>query len=339
MKQFNPNKPIRWGIIGCGDVTEVKSGPAFQKVDGSELVAVMRRTGEKAADYARRHGVPKWYDDGDALINDDDVDAVYIATPPSSHMEYTIKVAEAGKPVYVEKPMALNASECEAMIAACEKAGVPLWVGYYRRCLPRFEKMREIIQSGQIGEPRAVVIRNFMIQGIQPSARAADSWVVNPEISGGGQFVNLHSHTLDWMDYTFGPVAEVNAIAVNLAGEYKAEDTVSMSLRFESSIFPSSILASGIFAYTTAHKEESVTVYGNSGHVSMSFFALTPVTLTTAEGTQTFDIPDPQHVHQPLVQTIMNELHGGSPCPSTGYTALRTAQVTDIVLAEYRKKS
>ena len=147
---------VRWGIIGCGDVTEVKSGPAFQKINNSELVAVMRRTGELAKDYAKRHHVPKWYDNADELINDPDVDAVYIATPPGSHKEYTIKVAKAGKPVYVEKPMALNFAECQEMIAACEEAGVPLYVAYYRRAQPRFLKIKELLENRAIGDVRFV---------------------------------------------------------------------------------------------------------------------------------------------------------------------------------------
>src|SRR5882757_10269989 len=103
---------IRWGIIGCGDVTEVKSGPALQRATGSALVAVMRRDRAKAEDYARRHGVARAYDDAAALIADPDVDAVYVATPPSSHAAYTLAAARAGKPVYVEKPMALSHAEC-----------------------------------------------------------------------------------------------------------------------------------------------------------------------------------------------------------------------------------
>src|SRR5690349_18239861 len=118
--------PIRWGIIGCGDVTEIKSGPGFQKAEGSELVAVMRRDAAKARDYAERHKVPRWYSDADALLADRDVDAVYVATPTSSHKEYVLKAARAGKPVLVEKPMAASVGDCEAMIAACREAGVPL---------------------------------------------------------------------------------------------------------------------------------------------------------------------------------------------------------------------
>ena len=143
-------KQVRWGIIGCGDVTEVKSGPALQKAEGSQLVAVMRRNGALAQDYARRHGVPRWYDDAQQLIDDPEVDAVYIATPPHMHKEYTLAVARAGKPVYVEKPMALNAAECQEMIDACHSAGVPLFVAYYRRALPRFVKVKELVDSGVI---------------------------------------------------------------------------------------------------------------------------------------------------------------------------------------------
>ena len=149
-------RTIRWGIIGCGNVTEIKSGPAFQKAERSELVAVMRRNGDLAKDYAVRHDVKKWYDDAQALIADPEVDAVYIATPPSSHRLYTLLCAQAGKPVYVEKPMALNYAECLEMIAACEHAKVPLFVAYYRRMLPRFIKIKELVEIGAIGDVRFV---------------------------------------------------------------------------------------------------------------------------------------------------------------------------------------
>ena len=138
-------KSVRWGIIGCGDVTEVKSGPGFQKARNSELVAVMRRNAKLAEDYAIRHGVSRWYDNADALIHDPGVDAVYIATPPDSHKDYALAVARAGKPAYVEKPMALNYSECLAMIQAFEQAGVPLFTAFYRRALPRFLKIKSML--------------------------------------------------------------------------------------------------------------------------------------------------------------------------------------------------
>ena len=151
-------RTIRWGVIGCGDVTEVKSGPALQQAEHSALVAVMRRNGALARDYARRHGVPRWYDDASALIADAEVDAIYVATPPSSHLEYALLAARAGKPVYVEKPMAMTFAECRAMIDGCRAAGVPLFVAYYRRALARFLEVKRLIDSGAIGEVRFVTL-------------------------------------------------------------------------------------------------------------------------------------------------------------------------------------
>ncbi|MEX1021013.1 MAG: Gfo/Idh/MocA family oxidoreductase, partial [Litorilinea sp.] len=184
-------KTIRWGIIGCGDVTEVKSGPGFQKAENSTLVAVMRRNGDLAKDFAERHGVPKWYDDGDALINDPDVDAVYIATPPNAHLEYTRKAAAAGKPVYVEKPMALNFAECLEMIEACRTADVPLWVAYYRRALPRFRKVKELLDSGAIGKPQLATITLYQQSRKETLDPDNLPWRVRPEIAGAGIFFDL----------------------------------------------------------------------------------------------------------------------------------------------------
>ena len=212
-----------WG----GDVTEVKSGPAFQKVENSELVAVMRRTGELAEDYARRHQVPKWYDDADALINDPDVDAVYIATPPGAHKEYTIKAAKAGKPIYVEKPMARNVEECQEMIAACEEAGVPLYVAYYRRAQPRFLKIKELLENNAIGDVRFVSTTQYQKASEDVMNPESLPWRVQPHLAGGGLFFDLASHTLDLLDFLFGPIQSVEGFASNQAGYYDAEDIVT----------------------------------------------------------------------------------------------------------------
>src|SRR5262245_60223017 len=191
---------IRWGIIGCGDVTEVKSGPGFQKAQGSELVAVMRRDRAKAADYAKRHGVGRWYDDADALIRDPQVDAVYVATPPGSHLEYALRVAAAKKPCYVEKPMARSHVECRRMIEAFERARVPLFVAYYRRALPRFVRAKELIESGALG--RVTGCRYRMSRLYLPNP--APAWRLDAQQSGGGIFLDIGSHVLDVLDYLLG---------------------------------------------------------------------------------------------------------------------------------------
>ncbi|WP_210485866.1 Gfo/Idh/MocA family protein [Rufibacter aurantiacus] len=321
-------KTIRWGIIGCGDVTEVKSGPAFQKVPHSKLVAVMRRNGEKAQDYARRHGVPRWYDDAQALIQDPEVDAVYIATPPGSHLEYTLAVAAAGKPVYVEKPMALNHTQCQEMVAACQKAGVPLYVAYYRRRLPSFLKVKELVDSGAIGEVRFVNIRLF-----HPAQDNLDQqnlpWRVLPEISGGGLFFDLASHQLDYLDYLLGPIASASGQTANQAGLYPAEDIVTGQFRFQNGV-----LGTGIWCFTVAPGQfrDEIEIIGSRGRITFPSFALEPIKLETEKGTEEFFLPPPQHVQQPFIQTIVEELTGQGQCPSTGETAARTAWVMDQIV-------
>jgi predicted dehydrogenase len=325
---------IRWGIIGCGNVTEVKSGPAFSKIVGSELVAVMRRDAEKAKDYARRHGVPKWYTDADRLIHDPDVDAIYIATPPDSHAEYTIRAAAAGKPVYVEKPMACDYQECVQMIEACKKAGVPLFVAYYRRCLPAFLKVKELIESGAVGQVRFVSIMLCR----PPEQRDLDQenlpWRVIPEIAGGGYFFDLGSHQLDFLDYVFGPIVSVHGHAANQAGWYLAEDIVCASLTFESGV-----LGSGIWCFSASEttKTERTEIIGSAGKIIYSNFELdVPVTLVTQAGVQEFSSPTPEHVQQPLIQTVVDELQGRGRSPSTGVTAARTSWVMDAIIKAWR---
>ncbi|MBN1993856.1 MAG: Gfo/Idh/MocA family oxidoreductase [Anaerolineae bacterium] len=319
-------KTIRWGIIGCGDVTEVKSGPGFQKAKNSNLVAVMRRNGNLAADYARRHGVPKWYDNAEALIQDPEVDAVYVATPPYAHKTYTLKCAQAGKPVYVEKPMAMNYAECQEMLKACRSAGVPLFVAYYRRSLPRFLKVKDLLDAGAIGEVRGVTTALYL-----PVPDEFD-WHYTPEIGGGGKFVDMGCHTLDFLDYVLGPIRSVKGFAGNLGGHYPVEDIVAGAFEFESGV-----QAVGIWSFTTFNNFDQTEIIGTQGKISFSSFDAEPITLTTIKGVTEFAIDNPLHVHQPLTQTIVDELNGLGHCPSTGESGARTNWVMDQLLEEYRK--
>lgn len=324
---------VRWGIIGCGDVCEVKSGPAFQKVDGSELVAVMRRDAGKAEDFAGRHGVPNSYGDADALIEDPDVTAIYVATPPDTHAEYTVRAAKAGKPVYVEKPMARNFAECQTMIRECEDAGVPLFVAYYRRRLPAFQKVKELVDAGAVGDVRFVNVR-LSLPVEDDIERGNLPWRVVPEISGGGLFLDLGSHILDYLDYVFGPIVEATGHAANQAGLYEAEDIVTGSFVFESGV-PGSCA----FCFTVPEtcRADITEIVGSRGNITFPNFAAGPVRLETGDGVEEFNLPNPDHVHQPLVQTVVDELHGRGECPSTGRTGARTSWVMDQMLAGWRK--
>lgn len=322
---------IRWGIIGCGDVTEVKSGPAFTKVPHSSLVAVMRRDAEKAADYAQRHNVPTWYDDADALINDPNVNAVYVATPPDTHAEYAIRAMRAGKPVYVEKPMARNAAECEAMNQVSRETGMPLVVAYYRRSLPYFLKIKELIDTKVIGDIRYVRIQlNWQPYDEEVGENAKPRWRVDPEISGGGHFHDLASHQFDYLEYVLGPIKTASGIARNQAGLYQADDIVVANFEFESGV-----LGTGTWCYTVNKEQriEETELIGSKGKISFSFFTMNLIKVETEAGVVEYTIPAPTNIQQPLIESIVNELRGGGKSPSTGETGARSNMILDWITA------
>lgn len=317
---------INWGIIGCGSVCEVKSGPAMYKIPESNLVAVMRRNEDKVKDYAQRHGVPKWYTDAEALVNDPEVNAIYIATPPNAHLKYTILAASAGKPVYVEKPMARTYAECLAMLEVCEQMQVPLFVAYYRRTLPHFVKVKELIEQGVIGKVRLVNIELY--QSISPELvdKNAPNWRIDPEIAGGGFYYDLASHQLDYLDYLFGPITNVTGFASNQAGLYQAEDIVSGSFEFESGV-----LGSGLWCFTVAEQatKEVATIIGEKGMITFHFFGGSDVTVQSDTVNEVFSFKMPQHIQQPLIQSVIDELRGTGKSPSKGKSAARTNWVME----------
>lgn len=325
-------RTIRWGMIGCGDVTERKSGPAFAKARNSELRAVMRRNGALAADYARRHGVARSHDNADAIIEADDIDAVYIATLTDTHREYTLRCAAAGKPVYVEKPMGMDHVQCLDMIAACRAAGVPLWVGYYRRALPRFLAVRDLVAQGAIGEVRMSV--SYLTQRMLDMAPDGSvPWRVDPALSGGGLFFEGVCHTFDFLDFLFGPIVDVRGFSGNQAGRYRAEDAVTATFRFASGV-----LGCGSWCYSTDGDSEYTELIGSTGRLRFSITAPVPIRVLRGNAVEELAISDPEHVHQPMIQTIVDELNGSGRCASTGESGARTAKVMDEIVAECRAR-
>jgi predicted dehydrogenase len=320
---------IRWGIIGCGDVTEVKSGPGFRGVDGSELVAVMRRSADAARDYAKRHAVSRWYDAADALIHDEEVDAVYIATPPGAHLAYALEVAAAGKPCYVEKPMARNHTECRRMVEAFASSGVPLFVAYYRRALPRFLKAKELIDGSRIG--RVTGVTYHYASPAHEGLDAADlPWRRVAEHAGGGLFMDLGSHALDIFDFILGPLGDVRGTAANIASAHDVEDSVAMHFTT-----PDGALGAATWHFAAQSREDWINILGTAGRVGFSIFGNEAVELHTQGGIETFDLPNRQPIQQPLIQTIVDDLLGRGRCPSTGESGARTAAVMDAVLSDY----
>ena len=315
---------IRWGIIGCGDVTEVKSGPAFNKVAGSKLVAVMRRDAAKVADYAKRHGVAKWYDDASQLINDPEVNAIYIATPPLQHEAYTIEALKAGKPVYVEKPMTLDAASAQRMTEAANQLNVKLCVAHYRRAQPMFLKIKELLAENTIGDIRLVRLK--MLQPPNPVliAKTDDNWRINPAISGGGLFHDLAPHQLDLMTYYFGPVKNAWGIATKQQENTEVDDLVAGNILFENGV-----VFSGTWCFSVAPEDQadSCIIYGSKGSINFPMFG-NKIKVTTDESKE-FVFEPLQHVQQPMIEQVVDYFLDKGPNPCSGEDALITMKLMD----------
>jgi predicted dehydrogenase len=324
-------KLIKWGFIGCGEVTEKKSGPAFQEIEGSMVEAVMSRSEIKARSYAERHHIRKWYTDPQELIDDPDVNAVYIATPPSSHATYAIMSMKAGKPVYLEKPMASSYEDCARINSISERTGVPCFIAYYRRYLPYFQQVKRIIDSGTLGKLMNVQIR-FAVPPRELDYSSANlPWRLQPDIAGGGYFYDLAPHQLDILQHYFGVIIDATGIYANRAHLYQAEDTVSACFRFDSGL-PGS--GSWCFAAHESAREDRVEVIGDSGQICFSVFTYDPISLHTSEGTRSIIVPNPPYVQLPLIKNVIEHLQGTAVCECDSVSATPTNWVLDRILGK-----
>jgi len=326
-------KEISWGFIGCGEVTEKKSGPAFNEVEGSHVEAVMSRSEQKARSYAERHHIRKWYTDAQSLIDDPAVNAIYIATPPSSHATFAIMAMRAGKPVYVEKPLAASYEDCTRINLISQKTGVPCFVAYYRRYLPYFQRVKEIINYGTIGKIINVQIR-FSVppRDLDYNCSQNMPWRLQPDIAGGGYFYDLAPHQLDLLQDLFGIIVKAHGYCANRVHLYKAEDTVSAVFRFESGIVGS---GSWCFVGHQSAREDCIEVIGDKGTLSFSVYDYNPIHVITSEGDEKITVPNPPYVQLPIIKKVIEDLQGIDHCSCTSVSATPVNWVMDRILGKF----
>ncbi len=320
---------IIWGVIGAGKVCEKKSIPAMDIIPHSRVKTVMRRSASACEAFASRHNILNWTTNVNEILQDPEINAVYIATPPDSHAVYTIQAAHAGKAVYVEKPMARNYQECETIIKACKKAGVPLFVAYYRRALPHFLRVKQLLEEGAIGNICSVHIAFYQSPRREDIVHPEQNWRIQPPISGGGHFHDLASHQLDLLDFLFGDIIRVQGITENRAGLYVPADTLSATFQFKSGV-----AGSGNWCFVSPPSEEKDDIYilGEKGSLRFSTFAHARIDITSEiQGTSQEQFELPIHIQELLIRSIVGQLRGTDICPSTGETAARTSRVMDII--------
>lgn len=312
---------ISWGIIGCGDVTEIKSGPAFNLVPNSRLAAVMRRDAAKAADYAKRHHVKRWYQDADALINNKEINAIYIATPPAYHEEYALAAFKAGKPVYVEKPMALDSAGCMRMLEAAEKYSCKLSIAHYRRAQPKFLELKRLIREKVIGDIMLVELK-FMQA---PQSGIENTWRIDPKISGGGLFHDLAPHQLDLMVYFFGNPEKASGHSYNKGNNYNADDLVNGVIEFENGV---KFRGEWNFNAQPENETDLCEITGTKGTLRFPVFGnMCALTLNGKTSDLIFDhLP---HVQQPMIEQVVNYFLDKGPNPCPAIEAIEVMKVMD----------
>lgn len=317
---------IVWGIIGCGDVAEVKSGPAFSLIPNSKLKAVMRRNLDKAKDFALRHNVPHYYNTVQPILNDPEINAVYIATPPASHLDYALQAIKAGKHVYLEKPMTLNTEQSQQLCNAVKVSGTKLTVAHYRRKLPAFLKVKELLDGKCIGD---VLFAD--IQVLQPPkshlvAQSELPWRFNAAIAGGGLFHDLAPHQLDLMYLFFGEYNRSYGVSDTQNKASKVDDLVNGIIQFKNGV-----QCRGIWSFNCADvsKTDRCVIYGTEGQIEFSFFG-NYVHLKTVEQTHQFTFSNPKHIQHPMITAVVDYFSGKQDVnPCAAYEALIVSQLMD----------
>lgn len=317
---------IFWGIIGCGDVTEVKSGLAFNKVANSEIIAVMRRNEEKVKDYAQRHQISKYYTSADDLINYAEINAIYIATPPAFHKDYAIQALKAGKNVYIEKPVTLTVAECEAIIEAKKTYQKKVTVAHYRRALPLFIKLKELIDNKTLGDIRLIDLKLLQRLGSDKIAQTDENWRINPALSGGGLFYDLAPHQLDILVHIFGNPNYCSGFSKNQSQQNEVADITCGHLVFENEI-----VFNGIWNFNSHpdNELEVCQIIGSKGKIEFAFFGNT-LDLTVEGKTVKMHFENPFHIQQNMIEKTVNYFLGQEENPCSLNDALMSLKIIEI---------
>lgn len=314
---------IKWGIIGCGDVAEVKSGPAFQKVANSELVAVMRRNKAKAEDFAKRHCVPFFYDSIEEIINHSEINAIYIATPPSTHLEIAKQCLAAGKFVYLEKPMTMNADEAKELKKIVTNNN-KIVIAHYRRNLPAFKKVKALLDDNSIGKIHFADITILQSSTKNVIAKTEDNWRLKPETSGGGYFHDIAPHQIDLMYYYFGKIKNAQGFSTSTQNN-KIADIVNGIIEFKNGV-----QFRGVWNFIVSEKDvkDECKIYGEKGTITFSFYG-DEVFLNTADINKIFSFKNPKHVQQPLIEQTVNYFLGKASNPCTIKDGVEVMKIID----------
>jgi predicted dehydrogenase len=318
---------VRWGLIGCGDIARKRVAPALRDGEGGRLVSVSRARAELAEEFAKAFGVDRWYADWREQVRDPGIDAVYVATPVDQHAGQTIAAAEAGKHVLCEKPMALQAADCDRMIAACKANNVRLGVAYYRRFYPVVKRIKEMLEWEELG--RIVLAQVNAFESFNPKPWEPRAWLVDPAHAGGGPMMDFGSHRIEVFLNLLGPVSDVTGFLDRVRFERKVEDTAIAVFRFESG-------ARGQVTVTHAAAEprDTLDIYGTTGSIHVESLNRGDLRVVGAFGDRIETHPPHANLHQPLIEDFTMALRKMREPGVTGQTGREVQRLLDRIYRE-----
>ncbi|MEP7272622.1 MAG: Gfo/Idh/MocA family oxidoreductase [Acidobacteriota bacterium] len=318
---------VRWGLIGCGDISRKRVAPALAKGSHCELIAVSRATAALAADFAREFGARRWYADWREMLQDDEIDAVYIATPVHLHAEQTVAAANTGKHVLCEKPMALTVSECDGMINSCERNQVSLGIAYYRHFYPSINRIKEIIGSGEIGSPILAELHAF--ERFDPAPGADRYWLMEPEKAGGGPMMDFGCHRIEILINVFGEVQATTGAMSNALYKRAVEDTAVAILGFAGGTQAIVSVSHAVFA-----PRDTLDIHGSLGSIHVPILNAGILHIRSAAGERTEELRPNANLHLPLIEDFAEAVLEGR-LPGVGGDTGRA--VADAIANIYRR--
>jgi len=320
------NQPVlKWGIIGAGDIVRKRVAPAINGLASCELTAIARANADKAEQFAHQSGAKRWYGDWRELVSDEEIVAVYIATPVYLHASQTTAAAEAGKHVLCEKPMAMNAAECDAMIAACSANGVKLGIAYYRRFYPVLARVRELLSSGEIGRPVVAQINSF--EYVDIAADDPRHWFLERAKSGGGPMMDFGCHRLEVLTNLFGSVRQMSPLTANVEWKYReVEDTAVATLEFENGPVATVSVTHGAF-----EPQDTLEIFGTAGSMHIPVLNRGDIRIVSKDGSRIESHPPASNTDEPLIADFADAVIKDRQPAVTGDTGREIARLIDAI--------
>lgn len=315
---------LKWGVIGAGDIVRKRVASALTDLPTCELTAICRSRPELGGSIAAEFGATRWYGDWKEMLGDDEIDAVYIATPVFVHAEQTIAAAEAGKHVLCEKPMAISTADCDRMIAAGRANDVKLGIAYYRRFYPVLARVRELLASDEIGCPVVAQMNAFEYQPLRKEDERG--WFVDPGKSGGGPMMDFGCHRIEVLLDLFGEIEAQASLTTTTIFDRDVEDTAAVVMEFAAGPLATITVTHGSF-----EPQDTLSIFGTKGSIHIPVLNAGRLEVRKPEGSRVESRPPHENIHLPLIRDFTDAVFSQREPRVNGETGRRVAVIEDKI--------